>query len=226
MGEINKSMEKAKGLKGVILDFGGVISRTLFETHALTEVALGLPKKSLKWLGPFDVSSDSLWQSMQSDQISERDYWHERTKEVADLIGANWDQMSDFVKAARGSEPLEIIRPEAIIAIEHWKSNNVKLAVLSNELDLFYGDKFRDKLPFLDFFDIIHDATYTKMLKPDPRSYISCLNDLNLQPQDCLFIDDQLRNIIGAQKIGLNTIHFNVLNPKESFSQALELSKF
>ena len=163
-------MEKAKGLKGVILDFGGVISRTLFETHALTEVALGLPKKSLKWLGPFDVSSDSLWQSMQS--------------------------------------------------------NNVKLAVLSNELDLFYGDKFRDKLPFLDFFDIIHDATYTKMLKPDPRSYISCLNDLNLQPQDCLFIDDQLRNIIGAQKIGLNTIHFNVLNPKESFSQALELSKF
>ena len=78
----------------------------------------------------------------------------------------------------------------------------------------------------IDFFDIIHDATYTKMLKPDPRSYISCLNDLNLQPQDCLFIDDQLRNIIGAQKIGLNTIHFNVLNPKESFSQALELSKF
>ena len=68
--------------------------------------------------------------------------------------------------------------------------------------------------------------TQTKMLKPDPRSYISCLNDLNLQPQDCLFIDDQLRNIIGAQKIGLNTIHFNVLNPKESFSQALELSKF
>jgi putative hydrolase of the HAD superfamily len=224
--KINKSVEKAKRLKGVILDFGGVISRTLFETHALTEVALGLPKSSLKWFGPFDSSSDSLWQSMQSDQISEREYWHKRTKEVADLIGADWDHMSDFVKAARSSEPLEIIRPEAILAIEYWKSNNIKLAVLSNELDLFYGDTFRDKLPFLDFFDIIHDATYTKMLKPDPRSYISCLNDLNLQPQDCLFIDDQLRNITGAQKIGLNTIHFNVLNPKESFSQALELSKF
>ena len=225
MVKINKSVEKAKRLKGVILDFGGVISRTLFETHALTEVALGLPKSSLKWLGPFDSSSDSLWQSMQSDQISERDYWHERTKEVAELIGADWDHMSDFVKAARGSEPLEIIRPEAIIAIEHWKSNNVKLAVLSNELDLFYGEKFRDKLPFLDFFDIIHDATYTKILKPDPRAYISCLNDLDLKPQECLFIDDQFRNIIGAQKVGLNTIHFDVLNPKDSFSTALKLFK-
>tara|TARA_B110000263_G_scaffold163166_1_gene142032 strand:+ start:71 stop:751 length:681 start_codon:yes stop_codon:yes gene_type:complete len=211
--------------KGIILDFGGVISRTLFETHELTEAALGLPKGSLNWLGPFDPSSDSLWQAMQSDQISERDYWKERTKEVAALAGANWVQMSDFVKAARGSEPLEIIRPEAITAIEHWKNNNVRLAILSNELDLFYGDKFRGKLPFLDVFDVIQDATYTKILKPDPRAYISCLNDLDLQPQDCLFIDDQFRNIIGAQKVGLNTIHFDVLNPKESFSTALKLSK-
>jgi putative hydrolase of the HAD superfamily len=220
-----KSTKKSNVPKGVILDFGGVISRTLFETHELTEMALGLPKKSLNWLGPFDPNSDSLWQKMQSDQISERDYWQERTKEVATLVGANWVQMSDFVKAARGSEPLEIIRPDAIMAIKHWKNNNVRLAILSNELDLFYGKKFRKKLPFLDVFDVIHDATYTKILKPDPRAYISCLNDLNLQPQDCLFIDDQFRNIIGAQKVGLNTIHFDVLNPKDSFSTALKLSK-
>ena len=116
-----QSTEKSNVPKGIILDFGGVISRTLFETHELTEAALGLPKGSLNWLGPFDPSSDSLWQAMQSDQISERDYWKERTKEVAALVGANWVQMSDFVKAARGSEPLEIIRPEAIMAIEHWK---------------------------------------------------------------------------------------------------------
>ena len=220
-----KSTKKSNVPKGVILDFGGVISRTLFETHELTEMALGLPMKSLNWLGPFDPSSDSLWQAMQSDQISERDYWKERTKEVAALAGANWVQMSDFVKAARGSEPLEIIRPEAITAIEHWKNNNVRLAILSNELDLFYGDKFRGELPFLDFFEVIQDATYTKILKPDPRAYTSCLNDLDLQPQDCLFIDDQFRNIIGAQKVGLNTIHFDVLNPKDSFSTALKLSK-
>ena len=220
-----QSIKKSNTPKGVILDFGGVISRTLFETHELTETALGLPKGSLNWLGPFDPSSDSLWQAMQSDQISERDYWKERTKEVAALVGANWVQMSDFVKAARGSEPLEIIRPEAIMAIEYWKNNNVRLAILSNELDLFYGDKFRGKLPFLDVFDVIQDATYTKILKPDPRAYMSCLNDLNLQPQDCLFIDDQFRNIVGAQKVGLNTIHFDVLNPKDSFSTALKLSK-
>ena len=29
-------------LRALVLDFGGVISRTLFETHALSEQALGL----------------------------------------------------------------------------------------------------------------------------------------------------------------------------------------
>ena len=39
--------------RALILDFGGVISRTLFETHDLSEKALGLPTGSLTWQGPF-----------------------------------------------------------------------------------------------------------------------------------------------------------------------------
>ena len=35
--------------KALILDFGGVITRTMFETHAATELALGLPAGSLTW---------------------------------------------------------------------------------------------------------------------------------------------------------------------------------
>ena len=37
--------------KALVLDFGGVISRTLFETHAMTEAALGLPAGTLTWRG-------------------------------------------------------------------------------------------------------------------------------------------------------------------------------
>ena len=34
------------------------------------------------------------------------------------------------------------------------------LAILSNELDLFYGADFREKLPFLADFDVIVDAMF------------------------------------------------------------------
>jgi len=39
--------------QALVLDFGGVISKTLFETHDLTERTLGLAPCTLKWLGPF-----------------------------------------------------------------------------------------------------------------------------------------------------------------------------
>ncbi|MFK5977449.1 MAG: HAD-IA family hydrolase [Rhizobiaceae bacterium] len=209
--------------QALILDFGGVISRTLFETHNLSEKALKLTPGTLTWCGPFAPDNDVLWCAMQAGEISERDYWHQRTQEVAKLVGAEWTQMSDFVKAARGAAPAEVIRPEFLETIAIAKSNGVRLAILSNELDLFYGADFRQKLPFLKDFEVIHDATYTKILKPDPRAYQACLEDIGLNAEDCVFVDDQARNIEGAINIGLKTVHFNVRTPAESYANALGL---
>ena len=210
------------GKKAVIFDFGGVISKTMFETHHLTEMALGLESGTLKWLGPFDVKKDQLWESMQLGDISERDYWFIRTKEVAKLIDADWSQMSDFVKAARGADPTSIIRPEFLDILAYLKSKEIRLAILSNELDLFYGPEFRKKLQFLDEFDVICGATYTDILKPDPRAYYDCLERLNLKIEDCIFVDDQRKNINGAEDIGLSCVQFDVLNPSGSYKKVIE----
>lgn len=209
--------------KALVLDFGGVVTRTLFETHDLTEKALGLPPETLTWRGPFDPPSDPLWQAMQQDEITERDYWRTRTREVADLTGQPFAEMADFVKAARGADPDAVIRPEALAAIEIARHAGCKLAILSNELDLFYGADFREKLAFLEDFDVIVDATYTKILKPDPRAYQRCLDELGLPAAACVFVDDQLRNIRGAEAVGLSSVHFDVLDPRHSYDDALRL---
>ena len=206
--------------KAVIFDFGGVITRTLFETHDLTERALGLPPGTLQWRGPFEPETDTLWQRMQADEISERDYWHIRTQEVAALTGNDWRAMSDFVQAARGSTPDAVIRPEFLSFIKDARRSGLELAILSNELDLFYGPAFRDKLDFLKHFSTIHDATYTGVLKPDPKAYLDCLAALGSDPAQCLFIDDQRRNVLGARHVGLPTVHFNVLAPGQSYDEA------
>jgi putative hydrolase of the HAD superfamily len=208
--------------QALILDFGGVISRTLFETHDLTETALALPRGTLTWRGPFDPENDPLWQAMQADEITERDYWRRRTLEVAALVGAGWTEMADFVRAARGASPAEVIRPEFLAAIRIARDAGIRLAVLSNELDLFYGAEFRKKLPFLAEFEVIHDATHTGILKPDPRAYTACLDALGLPASACVFVDDQARNIRGAEAIGLRTVHFNVRDPRAGYAEALE----
>ncbi|MCP4790373.1 MAG: HAD-IA family hydrolase [Gammaproteobacteria bacterium] len=208
--------------QALILDFGGVISRTLFETHDRTELALGLSPGTLTWRGPFDPANDDLWRAMQADEISERDYWLTRSKEVGQLTGKDWHSMQQLVIAARGADPLPIIRPEFLTAIGKLKAAGYRLAILSNELDLFYGHDFRAKLPFLQDFEVVVDATYSQILKPDPRAYQDVLTQLNLPAEQCVFVDDQLRNVKGSLACGLKTVHFDVCNPTASYAEALE----
>jgi putative hydrolase of the HAD superfamily len=209
--------------RALVLDFGGVISRTLFETHAQTEQALGLPAGTLKWRGPFDPTTDTLWQSMQAGEISERDYWLARTREVGGLVGESWQEMSTLVQRARGADPQAVIRPEAVQAITQAKAMGCSLAILSNELDLFYGAAFRHKLDILPLFDVIIDATYTGILKPDRRAYEMCSQALGVSGADCVFVDDQSRNVLGAMTLGWQTVQFDVVHPTNSYQRALKL---
>jgi putative hydrolase of the HAD superfamily len=209
--------------RALVLDFGGVISRTLFETHALSEQALGLAPGTLSWRGPFDPAADALWRDMEADRISERDYWMARTREVGRLVGEEWDRMETFVRRARGADVASVIRPEAVAAIEAAKAAGCRLAVLSNELDLFYGEDFRRQLPLLAAFDVVVDATHTKILKPDARAYQLCTDQLGLPPGACVFVDDQRRNIDGAERAGMQVVHFDVKQPAASYRRALDL---
>lgn len=207
--------------RGLILDFGGVVTKTLFETHASSEAALGLAPGTLTWRGPFDPQSDPLWRAMQAGEISERDYWMRRSREVGGLLGENWTTMETFVRRARGADPAAVVRPEADSAIRLARAGGVRLAILSNELDLFYGADFRKSLPLLDLFEAIVDATHSGVLKPDPRAYGMALDALGLPPAACVFVDDQKRNVEGAQAAGLRAVHFDVRRPDRSYAEAL-----
>ena len=209
--------------KALVLDFGGVISRTLFETHDLSEAALGLAPGTLTWRGPFAPETDPLWQAMQADQLTEREYWLARTRGVGEMVGETWNDMQTFVQRARGADVEAVIRPEAIAAVRQAKAAGCKLAVLSNELDLFYGARFRERLPLLQCFDVIIDATYTGILKPDRRAYEMCSQALGLQGKDCVFVDDQFRNVQGAIQVGWQVVQFDVTHPAESYQRALML---
>lgn len=209
--------------RALILDFGGVISKTLFETHDTTERALGLEPGRLTWRGPFAPETDPLWVSMQTDQITEREYWMARARETGALIGQSWTKMSDLLIAARGDVPDEVIRPEFLQTLASAKAAGCPTAILSNELDLFYGPDFRQRLSFLPQIDVIHDATYTQTLKPAAEAYVNLIAELDLRAEECVFVDDQIRNIDGARAVGMATVHFDVMNPGESFAEAERL---
>lgn len=210
-------------MRALVLDFGGVISRTLFETHAQTEAALGLGPGTLAWRGPFDPAGDALWRDMQAGRISERGYWLQRTREVGRLLGEDWDEMQTLVQRARGAEPDAVARPETLALMRAARAAGIRLAILSNELDLFYGAALRQRMAALRDVELIVDATYTGILKPEPRAYALCTQQLGMAPGDCVFVDDQLRNVEGAQAVGMPAVWFDVRHPGVACAQAARL---
>ncbi len=207
-------------MRALVLDFGGVISRTLFETHGETEAALGLPPGTLQWRGPFDPEGDALWRDMQTGRIAERDYWLQRTREVGRLLGEDWSEMRTLVQRARGAEPDAVARPETLALMREAAAAGLKLAILSNELDLFYGAALRGRMAALRDVALIVDATYTGVLKPDPRAYALCTERLGVAPGECVFVDDQPRNVEGAARAGMVAVHFDVVRPGHSCDEA------
>ncbi len=205
--------------KGLLLDFGGVISVTLFERHRLTERLLSLPPGTLTWRGPFDPAGDETWRDMIEDRISERDYWARRAAETGRLVGEEWDMLA-MIRRTTGDDPNLHVRPEALDLVQRAKAAGRRVGILSNELELFYGADNMQRLRVLKLMDCLVDATHTKILKPDARAYALGCEALGLAPDEIVFVDDQPRNVEGARKAGLTAIAFDVRRPSHSFGEA------
>ncbi|MCB1543210.1 MAG: HAD-IA family hydrolase, partial [Rhodoblastus sp.] len=180
--------------RGLLLDFGGVISVTLFERHRTSERLLGLPEGTLLWRGPFDPDGDDLWRDMLEGRISERDYWAFRAQETGRRIGEDWDMLA-MIRRTMGDDPNAHIRPQARDFVFLAKAAGRRVGILSNELELFYGADTMARLDILKLMDCVVDATHTKILKPDPRAYALGCAALGLPPERIVFVDDQQRNV-------------------------------
>ena len=61
---------------------------------------------------------------------------------------------------------------------------------------------------FLSWFDGIVVSGTEKMRKPAPEFYQLLLNRYGVNINEALFIDDNHRNVLAAEKVGIKTIHF------------------
>lgn len=203
----------------LILDFGGVITKTIFEHHRETEQRLGLPTGSLTWLGPLDPETDALWRRVLLGEMSEREYWLARASEIGRLVGETWTDVATFLRRTWGRDPNGMVRPEATQTIRRVKAAGVRVAVLSNDLDGFYGQEMRSKFDLLAELDVVMDGTSTKVFKPDPHAFELCLGALGADATGALYVDDQVNNVCGARKVGMEAIHFDIRDPAGSYAR-------
>ena len=89
--------------------------------------------------------------------------------------------------------------------IKELKSRGYQLLYLSNWSSHMRegAQKQLDFLPMLDGGVFSYEE---KLIKPDHAIYNRIVEKYNLIPEECVFIDDSERNVIGARECGLNAV--------------------
>lgn len=122
-----------------------------------------------------------------------------------------YGRWTDMLKASI-PETVEIFR-------ELRKNDQYKIYALTNWQEGLF-DIALVRYDFLHWFDGRVVSGEEKTRKPFPEFYHRLLHRYQVNPAEAIFIDDNLRNVIAARELGIDSIHF--LSPaqlKEELAQ-------
>ena len=95
----------------------------------------------------------------------------------------------------------------AIPWIQDLKSKGYRTLYLSN-----FAEKAESECAYaLDFIPYMDGGILSyqeKVIKPMPEIYELLIERYKLIPEECVFLDDTMTNLVGAEKFGIHTIHF------------------
>ena len=132
--------------------------------------------------------------------------------DVENILEKNFDDVSYTHKFSEYSNLESITKNiinklykfKNIEVINKIKQNNsdIKIIIASNHVS-YIKEFIENNIKNLDDIIISEDI---KLFKPNKDFYTYILNKYNINPNELLFIDDNIENIISAKNLGINTI--------------------
>ena len=99
------------------------------------------------------------------------------------------------------------------------------LALLSNDVKE-WSSYLRNKFGLNEIFDEVIISGDVGIRKPDKEIYTLLLDRIKTSPNNCIFVDDKLRNLEPASKLGIKTIRFIREKEKIPFCSEFEVRSF
>jgi putative hydrolase of the HAD superfamily len=189
-------------IKNLIFDLGGVIiNLDVSLTYKAFADLSGKPMAELKSAAAKTTFFNSYEKGDLTDALFRIELKNFLGKDIHDhQIDAAWNAML-----------LDI--PEKKYQLLKRLKNTHRLFLLSNtnNIHLQCFNEIVKKSSGYDEIDSYFERAYyshlMKMRKPDAEIFVQVLNENNLQPHETLFMDDNMDNIHGADKVGISTAH-------------------
>ena len=186
-------------INAIVFDLGGVLID--WNPDYVYEKVFNGDKKKINWFYENICTMD--WNENQDAGYPLSKATEEKINEFpehADKIKmyyGRWEEMlGDQIQGTVNIlEELVSINKYKIYALTNWSAETFPIAL--------------KKFKFLKWFEGIVVSGEEKTRKPFKKIYDITIERFNLEPKKTLFIDDNIRNIMGAKKLGINTIHFS-----------------
>ena len=188
-------MPEAVPKRGLLVDFGGVLTSSVFASFEAFCEAEGLSRDSVRDAFMRNPMARELLFDFELGRI-EAGPFEERFAAVLEV--ERHEGLVDRLFAGMTSDEAMI---EAVIAA---KRAGVRTGLISNSWGT--GTSYeRDRFPKM--FDGVVISAEEGMRKPDPAIYALGAQRIGLEPEDCVFVDDLPGNLKPARALGMATVH-------------------
>ena len=130
-------------------------------------------------------------------------YWHQHAgwesvspKEVEDRIVQKMVEL-----LSNDGKPLTGV----VDTLKHLKKEGVKIGLATSSYSILI-DTVLDKLGIREYFDFTHSAELEDFGKPHPAVYLTVAKKLEVNPLECLVIEDSLNGIISGKAARMKVV--------------------
>lgn len=196
-------------IRNIVFDVGNVLveyswERMLQSLHITGEAYDAVAKATA--LSP-------MWNELDRSLLSDEEILEGFIKNAPEYekeIRLVWDNISESVHCYDYS----------VEWVQKFKKKGYQTYILSNYSKHGY-ELTRQELPFVEDMDGVLFSYEVKLVKPEPEIYQTLLNKFQLKPEECVFMDDNEKNVIAAREAGIHAIHFKNKEQAEAELEAL-----
>ena len=182
-------------IKAVVFDYDGVVKKSQKFSLDIAD----LYKISVEEYEKFIPQLKPIIEKFDKGLVDQEKFW----MEFSDALGKVMPEKCGE-KAKKMYKDKFVFFSEVIGLIEKLKSDGFRLSILSNMFP-YQVEVIKENNGY-DLFDDVFISCERGLKKPDLEFYELVIKEMNVSPQECLFIDDKEENILPAEKLGMKTV--------------------
>jgi epoxide hydrolase-like predicted phosphatase len=178
--------------KGLLIDWGGVLTTDLFASFTSFCEAEGLEAAKVRDLFRHDEAARDLLVEFECGRVGEAEF----ERRFAPMLGV--DDAGLVERMFAGSAP----DARMLGAVKAARDAGIKTGLISNSWGV---DRYPRQL-MDDLFDGVVISGVVGIRKPAPEIYAMGAEAVGLPPQECVFVDDLGFNLKPAKELGMATV--------------------